>query len=91
MSLGAAAVVKHIPVYYPDHIGAVGGLVGMIGCLGGFFLPIAFGVLLDVVGIWTAPFMLLFVLVAISIVWMHLFIRKMDRRSYVPGSADAYS
>jgi MFS transporter, NNP family, nitrate/nitrite transporter len=31
MSLGKAAVFKHIPVYYPTHVGAVGGLVGMIG------------------------------------------------------------
>jgi NNP family nitrate/nitrite transporter-like MFS transporter len=44
--LGKAAVFKHIPVYYPDHVGAVGGLVGMIGGLGGFVLPIAFGALL---------------------------------------------
>ena len=27
MSLGKAAVYKHIPVYYPGHVGAVGGLV----------------------------------------------------------------
>ena len=33
MSLGKAAVFKHIPVYYPNHIGAVGGLVGMVGGL----------------------------------------------------------
>jgi nitrate/nitrite transporter NarK len=53
MSLGKAAVFKHIPVYYPNHVGAVGGLVGMIGGLGGFFLPIVtFGALLDLTGIW---------------------------------------
>ncbi|MCB1404032.1 MAG: MFS transporter, partial [Rhodobacteraceae bacterium] len=46
MSLGKAAVYKHIPVYYPEHVGAVGGLVGMIGGLGGFVLPIIFGSLL---------------------------------------------
>ena len=28
MSLGKAAVYKHIPVYYPNHVGAVGGVVG---------------------------------------------------------------
>ena len=36
MSLGKAAVYKHIPAYYPDHVGSVGGLVGLIGGLGGF-------------------------------------------------------
>ena len=28
MSLGKAAVFKHIPVYYPGHVGAVGEIVG---------------------------------------------------------------
>ncbi|MCQ3942940.1 MAG: MFS transporter, partial [Alphaproteobacteria bacterium] len=54
MSLGKAAVYKHIPVYYPNNVGSVGGLVGMIGGLGGFILPIAFGVLNDLTGIWTS-------------------------------------
>ena len=79
MSLGKAAVYKHIPVYYPDHIGAVGGLVGMMGGLGGFILPIAFGALNDLTGIWTSCFMLLFVLVAIALAWMHLAVRRMER------------
>ena len=47
MSLGKAAVYKHIPAYYPESVGAVGGIVGMMGGLGGFILPIAFGLLKD--------------------------------------------
>lgn len=82
MSLGKAAVYKHIPVYYPHHVGSVGGLVGMIGGLGGFFLPIAFGILLDFTGVWTAPFMLLFAIVAVSTVWMHVAIGRMDRSKH---------
>ena len=82
MSLGKAAVYKHIPVYYPDNVGSVGGLVGMIGGLGGFFLPIAFGMLNDFIGIWTNSFMLLFALVAVSTVWMHIAIRIMERKKY---------
>ncbi len=81
MSLGKAAVYKHIPVYYPDHIGSVGGLVGMIGGLGGFVLPIAFGALNDLTHVWTSCFMLLFVLVATALTWMHLAIRRMERRA----------
>lgn len=79
MSLGKAAVFKHIPVYYPDHIGSVGGLVGMIGGLGGFVLPIAFGVLNDLTGVWTSCFMLLFVLVTTALAWMHFAIRRMEQ------------
>ncbi len=82
MSLGKAAVFKHIPVYYPKHVGAVGGLVGMIGGLGGFVLPIAFGALLDLTGIYTSCFALLFVIVAISLAWMHLSIRAMERAAH---------
>jgi NNP family nitrate/nitrite transporter-like MFS transporter len=79
MSLGMAAVFKHIPVYYPHDIGAVGGLVGMIGGLGGFVLPIAFGVMNDLTHVWTSCFMLLFVLVATALTWMHLAIGRMER------------
>ncbi len=80
MSLGKAAVFKHIPAYYPDSVGAVGGIVGMVGGLGGFVLPIAFGLLKDITGLWTSCFMLLFVVVAVSLVWMHLSVRQIDRQ-----------
>lgn len=79
MSLGMAAVFKHIPVYYPNDIGAVGGLVGMIGGLGGFVLPIAFGLMNDLTHVWTSCFMLLFALVASALTWMHLAIGRMER------------
>ncbi len=82
MSLGKAAVYKHIPVYYPNRVGAVGGVVGLIGGLGGFVLPIAFGFMNDLVGVWTSCFMLLFVIVAASLVWMHAAIRKMETEAH---------
>jgi MFS transporter, NNP family, nitrate/nitrite transporter len=81
MSLGKAAVYKHIPVYYAENVGAVGGLVGMIGGLGGFVLPIAFGFLNDLTGLWTSCFMLLFVIAAVSLLWMHLAVRRLERAS----------
>ena len=85
MSLGKAAVYKHIPVYYPKNVGSVGGLVGMIGGLGGFVLPIAFGVLNDLTGIWTSCFMLLFLVAGVSLLWMHLAIQRMEREALEPG------
>jgi NNP family nitrate/nitrite transporter-like MFS transporter len=81
MSLGKAAVYKHIPVYYPNNVGAVGGLVGLIGGLGGFFLPIAFGAMNDLSGIWTSCYMLLFAVVAVSLAWMHFSIRAMEMKA----------
>lgn len=82
MSLGKAAVFKHIPVYYPAHVGAVGGMVGMIGGLGGFLLPLTFGMLNDVVGVWQSTFMLLFVIASASLAWMHYAIRQAERREW---------
>ena len=82
MSLGKAAVYKHIPVYYPQHVGSVGGVVGMIGGLGGFILPIAFGAMNDLTGVWTSCFMLLFVVVAAALAWMHYAIRRMERAHF---------
>jgi len=76
MSLGKAAVYKHIPVYYPDNVGSVGGIVGLIGGLGGFCCPIIFGILNDIIGIWTSCFMFLFIIVIIALIWMHLSIKN---------------
>ncbi|MGB6176400.1 MAG: nitrate/nitrite transporter [Methylocella sp.] len=83
MALGSAAVFRHIPVYYPNHVGPVGGVVGMIGGLGGFALPIAFGLLNDWTGLWTSCFMLLFLVVAGNLLWMHAAILRMERAAAV--------
>ena len=54
----------------------------MIGGLGGFLLPIAFGALADYTNVWSSCFMLLFVLVSIALTWMHFAIRRMDLRRF---------
>ncbi len=84
MSLGKAAVYKHIPVYYPDHVGAVGGVVGLVGGLGGFFLPIVFGFMNDMIGVWTSCFMLLFALTVVALLWMHASILYAEGRVKKP-------
>ena len=85
MSLGTAAVYRHIPAYYPEHVGPVGGVVGMIGGLGGFVLPIAFGLMNDLTGLWTSCFMLLFLIVAVNLTWMHAAILRMERAATAPA------
>ncbi|AHJ63622.1 Nitrate transporter [Granulibacter bethesdensis] len=87
MSLGKAAVYKHVPSYYPDSVGAVGGIVGLIGGLGGFIFPIIFGFLKDQTGLWQSCFMLLFVVVLASMIWMHAAIRAMRRQSMILQAA----
>jgi len=87
MALGKAAVFKHIPVYYPDQVGVVGGAVGAIGGLGGFVLPLAFGVMTDFADVWTSCFMLLFGIASVNLVWMHFAIRRQER-AVAPEIAD---
>ena len=89
MSLGKAAVFKHIPVYYPNRVGAVGGVVGLVGGLGGFVMPIAFGALNDLTGLWQSCFWLMFGLAAVALVWMHVSIRQMERTAQSAGVAVA--
>lgn len=90
MSMGKAAIYKHIPVYYPDNVGSVAGIVGLIGGLGGFFLPIGFGILNDLTNVWTSCFMLLFLLVSIALIWMHFAIRHMEKQKHPTLREPAY-
>ena len=77
--IGSAAVFKHIPDYFPDQVGVVGGMVGVLGGLGGFFCPIIFGYLLDWTGLWTSAWMFMFVLSIICLLWMHQTVMKLSR------------
>lgn len=77
--IGKAAVYKYIPDYFPDDVGVVGGMVGVIGGLGGFFCPILFGYLLEGTGLWTSCWMFMWVISVICLFWMHNVVRKMSR------------
>ncbi len=77
MGIGKAAVYKHIPDYFPNDVGVVGGIVGVLGGLGGFVCPVIFGYLLKATGLWTSCWMFFFVLIAVCLVWMHLVVRRM--------------
>jgi MFS transporter, NNP family, nitrate/nitrite transporter len=78
--VGKAAVYKHIPEYFPEQVGVVGGMVGVLGGLGGFFSPIIFGYLLEGTGLWTSSWMFMFFLSALCLWWMHFVIQKMMHR-----------
>ncbi len=71
MAVGKASVFKFVADDYPTNIGAVSGIVGLAGGLGGFLLPIMFGALEDLTGIRSTSFMLLYGTVCVSLVWMH--------------------
>jgi MFS transporter, NNP family, nitrate/nitrite transporter len=81
MGIGKAAVYKYIPDYFPKDVGAVGGLVGMLGALGGFFLPLMFAAAYARTGIPQTTFLILFLLVAISLGWLHLTVMGLTKKA----------
>jgi len=77
MGIGKAAVYKHIPEYFPHDVGAVGGLVGSLGALGGFFLPPLFAYANKWTGLPQSTFFVLFLLTLVATVWMHVTVVKL--------------
>ena len=75
--IGKAAVYKHIPDYFPNEVGVVGGMVGLLGGLGGFFCPIIFSYLLTFTGFWSSSWIFVLLLSAVCLIWMHHTITKM--------------
>ncbi len=70
-AFGKASVFKYISDDYPGNIGAISGVVGLAGGLGGFVLPILFGALLDLTGVRSSAFMLMYGVVWVSLIWMY--------------------
>jgi NNP family nitrate/nitrite transporter-like MFS transporter len=75
---GRASVYKTMHDYFPDQMGSVGGLVAAMGALGGCTLPIAFGLAVDLIGIYSACFMVLYGVLACCMIAMFLAL-KADR------------
>jgi len=77
-AFGKASVFKYISDEYPDNIGVISGIVGLMGGLGGFILPILFGAIVDLTGINSGIFMLMYGITWVSLIWMYLTeVRKM--------------
>ena len=83
-AFGKASVFKYISNDYPDNMGAISGIVGLAGGLGGFILPIMFGALVDLTGIRSSSFMLMYGVVWVSLIWMYF---SEVRKTSVMGQA----
>jgi len=86
-AFGKASVFKYISDDYPHNIGAISGIVGLAGGMGGFVLPILFGALMDITGIRSSAFMLMYGVVWISLIWMY---RTEVRNTELMGSAPTH-
>ena len=76
LAIGKASVFKFISDEFPEDMGTVSGVVGLAGGLGGFLLPIMFGALVDLTGVRSTSFMLMFGTVSISLIWMHFSLKN---------------
>ena len=45
--------------------------MGLAGGLGGFVLPVLFGALMDITGVRSSAFMLMYGVVWVSLIWMY--------------------
>ncbi|MBA3846350.1 MAG: NarK/NasA family nitrate transporter [Planctomycetes bacterium] len=79
MGVGKASVFKYIADYFPADVGAVGGLVGTLGALGGFALPLAFGYLKRGTGEPAMMFLVLAALTVVTLAWLHVVVVGMRR------------
>lgn len=75
--IGMGGVYKFIPEYFPNEVGVVGGTVGVLGGLGGFFFPIIFGYLLQFSGVWTSSWFLMLLLSLTCFIWFHSVVTQM--------------
>jgi MFS transporter, NNP family, nitrate/nitrite transporter len=71
IGLGNGAVFKLVPQYFPRSVATVTGVVGAAGGLGGFFPPLALGLVKKVTGSYTLGFVLLalFAAVCFAVCW----------------------
>ena len=85
---GKASVYRSLADHYPKNMGVVGGIVGVIGGLGGFTLPIMFGVAADAIGVRSSCFMLMTLVVIVTMIWMWVAERN-EREGILAEHADA--
>jgi MFS transporter, NNP family, nitrate/nitrite transporter len=87
MGIGKASVYKMIPDAFPKDVGAVGGLVGLFGALGGVLIPLIAGPMQVWMGKPQVVFGVLLVLTILSTVWFTVAEVLANRRVARPAMA----
>ncbi len=83
MGIGKASVYRYLPDYFPNDVGLVGGLVGTLGALGGFFLPLGFGYAQAATQVSQSCFWVIGAIVVVSFVWLHAVVTRLKRTAAV--------
>lgn len=69
----------------------MGGIVGVLGGLGGFFCPILFGYMLEWTGLWITCGFFFAGLAAVCLCWMHVVIQQtMNKEAVVHAQKIEY-
>ncbi len=89
MGVGKASVYRYIPDYFPKDVGAVGGMVGTLGALGGFVMLPLMGAIEDHAHYRASAFGLLVVIASISLAWLHLVVRRQESQRPAPELSTA--
>lgn len=85
LASGMASTFKYLGDDFPDNLGIVTGIVGLVGGLAGFLLPIIWGVLLDWLGIRSSAFMMLYGIVWVSLILIYFTeVKRVDFRGRQP-------
>ena len=83
---GMASTFKYVGDDFPENMGVVTGIVGLVGAMGGFVLPILFGVILDWLGINSSCFMFLY-----GVVWVSLIMNYTTEVRRLPVMGERFS
>ncbi|TEA77990.1 MFS transporter [Allopusillimonas ginsengisoli] len=70
-AFGMASTFKYVADDFPNQMGIVTGIVGLAGGVGGFLLPVMFGAALEISGIRSSSFMLLYGIVWVSLILLY--------------------
>ncbi len=82
LGIGNGVIFKLVAEYFPKDTGAVGGMVGAAGGLGGFFLPIALGTIRDYTNNYSLGFIFVSLVCLMCLSFMEeKTITKMHRRA----------
>ena len=85
LGLGTGAVFKLVPEWFPDRVGAVTGVVGAAGGLGGFFPPLVMALVKSQTGSYTLGFVLMAAVAAIALFVLRAIGRDAERRRRPSG------
>lgn len=86
VGMGNGAVFKLVPEVAPNNVGAVTGVVGAAGGLGGFFPPIVLGIIKDMTGGYFYGFIFLILFTILCLVTNYV---RFNRRTVTKAMAEA--